>query len=66
VQKPFSHTVCPGQERGVQLAVRLGIHTGLVVVEEVGGDTRHEPLALGETPNLAAQLQGLAAPNIHA
>src|SRR5215831_4607098 len=52
-----------GQERGVQLAVRLGIHTGLVVVGEVGGDTRHEPLALGETPNLAARLQGLAAPN---
>jgi class 3 adenylate cyclase len=50
-------------ERGVQLAVRLGIHTGLVVVGEVGGDTHHERLALGETPNLAARLQGLAAPN---
>src|SRR5262249_11704972 len=50
-------------ERGVQLAVRLGIHTGLVVVGEVGGDTRHEQLALGETPNLAARLQGIAAPN---
>src|SRR5262245_30684670 len=52
-----------GQERGVQLTVRLGIHTGLVVVGEVGGDSRHEPLALGETPNLAARLQGMAAPN---
>jgi len=30
------------QERGVQLAVRLGIHTGLVVVGEVGGSTRQE------------------------
>jgi class 3 adenylate cyclase len=50
-------------ERGVQLAVRLGIHTGLVVVGEIGGGTRHEQLALGETPNLAARLQGLAAPN---
>jgi TOMM system kinase/cyclase fusion protein len=50
-------------ERGVQLAVRLGIHTGLVVVGEVGGGTHHEQLALGETPNLAARLQGLAAPN---
>jgi class 3 adenylate cyclase/predicted ATPase len=50
-------------ERGVHLAVRLGIHTGLVVVGEVGADTRHEQLALGETPNLAARLQGLAAPN---
>jgi class 3 adenylate cyclase len=51
------------QERGVRLAVRLGIHTGLVVVGEVGGGTRQEQLALGETPNLAARLQGIAAPN---
>ena len=51
------------QERGVQLAVRLGIHTGLVVVGDVGGGARQEQLALGETPNLAARLQGLAAPN---
>ena len=51
------------QERGVQVAARLGIHTGLVVVGEVGGGTRQEQLALGETPNLAARLQGLAAPN---
>ena len=50
-------------ERGVHLAVRLGIHTGLVVVGEVGGGTRQEQLALGETPNIAARLQGLAAPN---
>ena len=47
----------------MQLAVRLGIHTGLVVVGEMGGGTRHEQLALGETPNLAARLQGIAAPN---
>jgi class 3 adenylate cyclase len=47
----------------VELAVRLGIHTGLVVVGEVGGGARQEQLALGETPNLAARLQGLAAPN---
>ena len=52
-----------GHERGIRLAVRLGIHTGLVVVGEVGGGTRQEQLALGETPNLAARLQGIAAPN---
>ena len=51
------------QERGVHLAVRLGGHTGLVVVGEVGGGTRQEQLALGETPNLAARLQGFAVPN---
>ena len=47
----------------VSLKVRLGIHTGLVVVGEVGGGTRQQQLALGETPNLAARLQGIAAPN---
>ena len=52
-----------GQERGVHLAVRLGIHTGLVVVGDVGGGARQEQLALGETPNLAARLQGIAASN---
>ena len=51
------------QERGVQLAVRLEIHTGLVVVGDMGGGARQEQLALGETPNLAARLQGIAAPN---
>jgi TOMM system kinase/cyclase fusion protein len=51
------------QEREVRLAVRLGIHTGLVVVGDVGGGTRQEQLALGETPNIAARLQGVAAPN---
>ena len=30
------------QERGVHLAVRLGIDTGLVVVGEVGGGARQE------------------------
>jgi len=48
---------------GVRLAVRLGIHTGLVVVGEIGSGRRQEQLALGETPNIAARLQGLAAPD---
>jgi class 3 adenylate cyclase len=48
---------------GVQLAVRLGIHTGQVVVGEIGGGAKHEQLALGETPIVAACLQGMAAPN---
>jgi class 3 adenylate cyclase/predicted ATPase len=48
---------------GGRLAVRVGIHTGLVVVGEVGGGQRQEQLALGETPNLAARIQSLAAPN---
>src|SRR5262245_3978568 len=43
------------QEHGVRLAVRLGIHTGLVVVGEIGSGGRQEQLALGETPNIAAR-----------
>jgi hypothetical protein len=48
---------------GVQLAVLIGIHTGPVVVGEMGGGGRHENLALGETPNIAARLEGLAQAN---
>jgi class 3 adenylate cyclase len=49
--------------QGIQLAVRVGIHTGLVVVGAMGDGGRPEQLALGETPNLAARIQGLAEPN---
>jgi class 3 adenylate cyclase/DNA-binding winged helix-turn-helix (wHTH) protein len=48
---------------GVRLAVRIGIHTGLVVVGGLGHRGRQEPLALGVTPNVAARLQGVASPN---
>jgi class 3 adenylate cyclase/predicted ATPase len=51
------------REKGVRLAIRVGIHTGPVVVGEMGGGGRRELLALGETPNIAARLQSLAAPN---
>lgn len=49
------------QHHGVQ--VRIGIHTGPVVVGEIGGGAKREQLALGETPNLAARVQGLAEPD---
>src|SRR5216683_2541306 len=51
------------QTTGITLAVRLGIHTGLVVVGAMGGGGRQEQLALGETPNIASRIQGLAAPD---
>jgi class 3 adenylate cyclase len=43
--------------------VRIGIHTGPVVVGERGGGSRHEQLALGETPNIVARVQGKAQPD---
>ena len=51
------------QAQGIQLALHIGIHTGLVVVGEMGGAGRQEQLALGEVPNIAARIEGLAAPN---
>jgi TOMM system kinase/cyclase fusion protein len=51
------------QAKGIQLGVRLGIHTGLVVIGEMGGEGRQEQLALGEVPNIASRIEGLAAPN---
>ncbi len=45
---------------GVKVAVRVGIHTGPVVVGQIGAGARQEQLALGEAPNLAARLQGIA------
>ena len=51
------------QRHRVRLAVRVGIHTGLVVVGDMGGGAQHGQLALGETPNLAAHLHALAEPD---
>jgi class 3 adenylate cyclase len=46
------------------LAVRLGIASGLVVVGDlVGEGAAQERGVVGETPNLAARLQAVAAPN---
>ena len=48
----------------VRLEVRVGIATGLVVVgETLGEGSSQEQVVIGETPNLAARLQGLAEPN---
>jgi class 3 adenylate cyclase len=51
------------QDKRVHLAVRLGIHTGPVVVGDIGSGNQRERLALGDTPNLAARLQNLAEPD---
>src|SRR5262245_33029776 len=45
------------------LQVRIGIHTGPVMIGEIGAGEHTERLALGETPNIAARVQGKAEPN---
>jgi class 3 adenylate cyclase/tetratricopeptide (TPR) repeat protein len=48
---------------GQALAARVGIATGLVMVGElIGKGAAQEEAVVGETPNLAARLQALAAP----
>src|SRR5262249_14255277 len=50
-------------ETGVELLVRVGIATGVVVVGHLVGDgTVREQAAIGQTPNLAARPQKLASP----
>lgn len=48
---------------GRGLSVRIGIHTGPVVVGEVGGGERSETLAVGATTNVAARVQDKAGPD---
>ena len=45
------------------IQARIGLHTGPVVIGTVGGGDHTEQLALGETPNIAARVQGKAAPH---
>jgi class 3 adenylate cyclase len=49
---------------GAPLQTRVGIATGLVVVGDlIGAGEAQERGIVGETPNLAARLQGIAEPN---
>jgi class 3 adenylate cyclase/tetratricopeptide (TPR) repeat protein len=49
---------------GEMLVARVGIATGLVVVGDlVGEGAAQEEAVVGDTPNLAARLQGIAEPN---
>ena len=48
----------------VSLQSRVGIATGMVVVGDlIGSGSAREQAIVGETPNLAARLQGIAEPN---
>lgn len=48
------------ERHGVDFRMRIGIHSGPVVVGRIGDDLRMDYTAIGDTTNLAARLQGLA------
>src|SRR5262252_4185199 len=50
------------RDRGVELQLRLGLNTGLVVVGRIGDDLRMDYTAVGDTTHLASRVQGLAEP----
>ena len=53
-----------GKRHKVELAVRVGIATGPVIVGDlIGEGAAEEASVVGETPNLSARLQALAQPN---
>jgi len=51
------------QEKGIpSFKMRIGIHTGPVIVGTLGNDLRVEFKAVGDTVNLASRMEGLADP----
>ncbi len=53
-----------GRDKGIEIAVRIGIATGMVMVGEVVGEgMAQERAVIGEAPNMAARLQSLAGRN---
>ncbi len=53
-----------GREKSIEMAVRIGVASGTVMVGEVVGEgMAQERTVIGEAPNMAARLQGVAGRN---
>ncbi|MGH2538602.1 MAG: adenylate/guanylate cyclase domain-containing protein, partial [Candidatus Promineifilaceae bacterium] len=59
--QPYQERV--GRQLGMELHVRIGVNTGLVVVGEMGSDLRLEYTAMGDAVNVAARMEQTAAPD---
>ena len=56
----YSEELRRGQ--GVEVQIRVGVNSGDVVVRSIGSDLRMDYSAVGQTTNLAARMEQLAAP----
>jgi tetratricopeptide (TPR) repeat protein len=58
----FSDKIKQGKEDIQSIKMRIGVHTGPVVVGTLGNDLRVEFKAVGDTVNLASRMEGIADP----
>ena len=58
--RPYTDEV--RRTRGLELRIRVGLHSGEVVVRAIGNDLHMDYSAVGETTHLAARMEQLATP----
>jgi len=58
--RPYTDEV--RRSRGLELRIRVGLHSGEVVVRAIGNDLHMDYSAVGETTHLAARMEQLATP----
>jgi class 3 adenylate cyclase len=52
------------QAHGINVAIRVGLNSGEVVVRAIGSDLRMDYTAVGQTTHLAARMEQLAKPDV--